>query len=253
MDTDSVAAPIESVRTPKLTEIVADVLRHRILTGVIKEGENLPHEQELAAQLGVSRPTLREVLRVLESESLVRPRRGSREGAVVSAPSVDYAAQYFGYLLQYSGTTLDDLARSRLMLEPPLAAQLTRDHDDSDLEALREALDREAAALARPGRFRSAEVRYHELVCTLAGVETMAIFARQLNWILRRLAEEHRATPGNDGRSQAEVAHKAHERLFKLIESGDAEKAEQFWYKHVFEVDERLLVGREGQHVVDLY
>jgi DNA-binding FadR family transcriptional regulator len=59
---------------------------------------------------------------------------------VVIAPTIDSAARYFGYLLQYSDTTLEDLARARLMLEPPLVATLARDHDEEDLTALRAAL-----------------------------------------------------------------------------------------------------------------
>jgi GntR family transcriptional regulator, transcriptional repressor for pyruvate dehydrogenase complex len=253
MGSEANVAPIESVRTPKLTEVVADVLRRRILTGTVSEGDNLPPEQELAAQLGVSRPTLREVLRVLESESLIRPRRGSRDGAMVTAPSIASAARYFGYLLQYSDTTLEDLAIARLMLEPPLVARLASNHTDDDLIALRGALSREQTAIDAPGEFRSARVRFHEVACTLAGVETMSIFVRELNWVLRRLAEEHRASVGKDGRSEAATAHRAHTRLFELVESGDAEQTREFWYRHVSEVDKKLLFGHEGQRVVDLF
>src|SRR5262245_28731201 len=107
--------PMESLRTPKLPAVVADALRRRILTGALRPGDNLPLEHQLAAQLGVSRPTLREALRVLEAESLIRTRRGSRGGAEVIGPSVESAARYVGYLLQFSGTTLDDLAKTRLL------------------------------------------------------------------------------------------------------------------------------------------
>lgn len=245
--------PVKSTSSPKLTEVVADVLRREILTGTISEGDNLPLEQDLAVQLGVSRPTLREALRVLESESLIRPRRGSREGAVVIAPTIDSAARYFGYLLQYSDTTLEDLARARLMLEPPLVATLARDHDEEDLTALRAALARESVALDESGEFRFAQVMFHELACTLAGVETMSIFIRQLNWVLRGLVDEHRAPQGNYNQAQAAKAHKAHARLVELVESGDYEKTLEFWHDHVCEIDKRLLFGQEGKRVVDLY
>jgi DNA-binding FadR family transcriptional regulator len=245
--------PVKSVSSPKLTEIVTDVLRREILTGKIRQGDNLPLEQDLAVQLGVSRPTLREALRVLESESLIRPRRGSREGAVVIAPTIDSAARYFGYLLQYSDTTLEDLARARLMLEPPLVALLAREHNDEDMAVLRAALDRERVALEESGEFRFAQVMFHELACTMAGVETMSIFIRQLNWVLRGLVDEHRAPQGNYNQSEAAEAHKAHARLVELVDAGESEKTLQFWHDHVCEIDKRLLYGQEGKRVVDLY
>ncbi len=245
--------PVKSEKTPKLPEVVADMLRREILTGTLSEGDNLPLEHELATQLGVSRPTLREALRVLESESLIRSRRGSREGAVVMAPTVDSAARYFGYLLQYSGATLEDMARARLMIEPPLVASLAREHDDADVAVLHEALARENAALKESGDFRLAQVMFHESACTLAGVETMSIFIRQLNWVLRGLVDEHRAPQVNYSQSQAAKAHRAHAHLVELIESGDYEDTLDFWHEHVCEIDKRLLFGQEGKRVVDLY
>jgi DNA-binding FadR family transcriptional regulator len=213
----------------------------------------LPREQELGAQLGVSRPTLREALRVLETESLIRPRRGSREGAEVTAPNVESAARYVGYLLQYRGTTLEDLARTRLMLEPPLMGQLAATRDPAVIAQLRDALDQEEAALAASGEFRPSKARFHELACDLAGIETMAIFVRQLNWVVDRLNEQHRATPNPNRRRHAARAHRAHTHLMKLVESGDAEGAQEFWREHVAAIDKQLLSGREGQRVVDLF
>jgi len=247
------AQRIGSVRLPKLPTVVADALRRRILSGTLRQGDSLPLEQELSAQLGVSRPTLREALRVLEAESLIRPRRGSRAGAEVTAPTVDSAARYVGYLLQYQGTTLEDLARTRLMLEPPLAGQLAATRDPAVLARLRDALEQEEAAIAAPGEFQPAQARFHQLVCDLAGIETMAIFVRQLNWVLTRLTEEHRAASHRDRRRQATKAHRAHARLYALVEAGDAAAAQQFWHQHVAEVDKQLLSGREGQRVVDLF
>lgn len=253
MARDTGIGPMESVRTPKLPAVVADVLRRRILTGALPQGGKLPPEQELIAQLGVSRPTLREALRVLEAESLIRPRRGSRDGIEVTAPSTDSAARYVGYLLQYRGTTLDDLARTRLMLEPPLAAQLGTRLDEHALAQLREALDKEESALNAPGEFKPADARFHELVCDLAGLETMAIFVRQLNWVLQRLTEELQATRRRDDRRGAARAHRAHVRLVELLEAGETEAIQPFWHTHVAEVDKHLLHGREGQRVVDLF
>src|SRR5439155_5195777 len=66
-----------AVRVPKTAELVAAHLRRQIVRGELKEGDALPPETALMEQFNVSRPTLREAFRVLESEALITVRRGS--------------------------------------------------------------------------------------------------------------------------------------------------------------------------------
>ena len=85
-----VAAP---VKVPKTAELVATQLRNQIIRGELREGDALPPESTLMEQFAVSRPTLREAFRVLESEALISVRRGARGGARVHAPNGDVAAR----------------------------------------------------------------------------------------------------------------------------------------------------------------
>ena len=68
------------VRAPKTGELIATHLRRQIVRGELRPGETLPAESQLMEQFGVSRPTLREAFRILESEPLISVRRGSRGG-----------------------------------------------------------------------------------------------------------------------------------------------------------------------------
>ena len=74
------------VRAPKIAELIADQIRGNIVRGVLKAGDTLPPEVVLGKQFGVSRPTLREAFRILENESLIVVRQGSRGGVVVVHP-----------------------------------------------------------------------------------------------------------------------------------------------------------------------
>ncbi|WP_459976700.1 FadR/GntR family transcriptional regulator, partial [Mycobacterium avium] len=85
----------------RAAEVIAGQIRRRIIRGELGEGEALPTENELLIQFGVSRPTLREAIRVLESESLIEVKRGSRGGIRVSVPRVEIAAHYTGLMLEY--------------------------------------------------------------------------------------------------------------------------------------------------------
>src|SRR3954468_8844232 len=115
----STAGPVgpvgRSMRAAKTGEMIAAYLRGRIVRGELAEGDNLPSEVELMAQFAVSRPTLREAFRILETEQLIVLRRGSR-GARILAPDVAVAARYVGLLLQVSGTTLADVYAARSVL-----------------------------------------------------------------------------------------------------------------------------------------
>ena len=71
----------DKVRVPKVAELVAAEIRRLIVRGEVEEGAALLPESELMVEFGVSRPTLREAFRILESESLISVTRGSRGGA----------------------------------------------------------------------------------------------------------------------------------------------------------------------------
>jgi DNA-binding FadR family transcriptional regulator len=79
--------PLTPVRLPKTAEVLADVLRRRVLDGELSPGDRLPSEAGLMTRYQVSRPTVREALRLLEAEELVEVRRGARGGPVVRRPS----------------------------------------------------------------------------------------------------------------------------------------------------------------------
>src|SRR5215475_2209197 len=89
----------QPVRAPKTSELIAARLRRQIVRGVVKPGDKLPPETQLMGQFGVSRPTIREAFRILETERLIVVRPGSRGGAQVAAPDLTVAARYVGLLL----------------------------------------------------------------------------------------------------------------------------------------------------------
>src|SRR4051794_12700682 len=137
----------QHVRVPKTAELVAISLRRQIVRGELGPGEALPSESALMEQFGVSRPTLREAFRLLESESLIEVRRGVRGGARVNAPDPEVAARYAGLILEYSNATLGDVHRASAVIEPPCARLVAAKHTAAGLDRLHAALEQEKAAL----------------------------------------------------------------------------------------------------------
>lgn len=112
-------------RLPTGASIVAGEIRGRILRGELPEGASIPNEAELMQHFGFSRATVREGLRLLEVDHLVRPRRGPRGGGTVTAPSIQAAGWQLGLLAQHAGATVSHVLDARLLLERVAAATLS--------------------------------------------------------------------------------------------------------------------------------
>jgi len=116
----------------RTAEIVADELRRQIVEGQLADGDLLPRQEVLVEQFGVSLVSLREALRILETEGLVSVRRGNRGGAVVHAPAKANAAYMLGLLLQSDYVPLADLGTALQELEPICAAFAARRPDRNE-------------------------------------------------------------------------------------------------------------------------
>src|SRR6202020_1559028 len=126
-----------AVRVPKTAELIASRLRRQIVAGELAEGVSLPSEAELMGQFQVSRPTLREACRILEAESLIVVRRGSRGGVQGTAPQLGVAARYAGLLLQAERVRIGDVYEAQLVIEPAAARMLAERRTMEDLADLR--------------------------------------------------------------------------------------------------------------------
>jgi DNA-binding FadR family transcriptional regulator len=249
----------DRLRVPKIAEMLADEIRRSIVRGELKEGDRLPSEAEMTSQFGISRPTLREAFRILESESLVIVRRGSRGGAEVRAPNPDVAARYAGLVLQARGTTLGEIYLARVALEPP-AARLLADNADADsIRVLREALDDEADAMSDAEAFGRKTARFHELVVELAGNNPLTLFEHVLAEIIEvqqvtTWVDVHRGENPDPAalRRSFRRSHQTHRRLVELVQAGQPAEAEAWWRKHV-QALEQFFKSQAARRVIDLF
>ena len=235
------------VRVPKAAELVAGLLRRRIVRSELGPGDSLPSESELMEVFGVSRPTLREALRVLETESLIEIRRGVHGGARVTSPDPQVAARYAGLILEYRNATVGDVYQASAMIEPPCARELARRHTAGDVRRLRAALNAEKAAMGDPLRLLAAQDDFHRLVVDLLGNETMTLLVGIVRSIVDRANTAHAATHDSPAlRSQARKGHRAHTKLVDLIEAGDAVAAHDLWTRHITATDDVVNAADAG-------
>jgi len=223
-----------SAATPrKAAELVAEDIRTSIAEGRLEPGHRLPPQPELATHFSVSAPTLREALRILETDGLVSVRRGVKGGTIVSAPNLSAMSRQLGMYLQMNGATVADAYAARLALEPPavalLADRLTPEVKAELLDAidqLRRSLD-DSAAVAAPA------ARFHTLLLERCGNVTFAA----LGGVTAHVLERHIATairsslPGGDLRELGEIDIGRQMKLIDLLDAGDGPGAETFWRK----------------------
>ena len=218
----------------KAADVVAAALRRRIILGELQEGDVLPHEGVLLDDLGVSKPTLRQAIRILESESLVTVRLGSRGGIHVSVPRIETAAGYAATVLEYRGTTTSDLFEAAAALEGPCAAMLARSRTTEQLERLRTAAETEAAMRDDPQRLLELENDFHRLMIDMAGNATLRVLCEMVRVIIDAATRRYLAGTRPDVHGPAvQAGARTHLRVVDLIERRDAEGAEALWRKHI--------------------
>ncbi|OBF12027.1 FCD domain-containing protein [Mycobacterium sp. ACS4331] len=255
-------AAAKLVRAPKTAELIADELRSRIVRGVLKKGDALPTEVELVKQFGVSRPTLREAFRILESESLIVVRRGSRGGVLVSSPETSVAARNFGLLLQMSGTTLADVYEARMVFEPAAAEMLATRATPNDIADLK-ASTVELASMVNEGpenadlrEWSAATFRFHDLIMERSGNTTIALISAVLREVVTRHMERvvSSATDPAIIEKQFKQTVRNFNRLIALVEAKDADGARALWTSHMSHAGRKMLWGQLAtESVIDLY
>ena len=212
---------------PRLAEMVAAILRDRILAGQLGDGVGLPRQEDLLAEFGVSQPSLREALRILESEGLISVRRGSRGGAVVHVPDAGHVARTAALVLGVRGVPPVDVAQALSLIEPVCAA-LCAGRDDRDA-AVVPALQAAHAACVRAvdddEDYPRAALAFRRALVELCGNATLALVAGSLGelWSIDAAAGPATGPAGVRADRGADLAAQA--ALVQRITDGDADGA----------------------------
>jgi DNA-binding FadR family transcriptional regulator len=228
-------------QTPRrrIAETVAAELRSRILVGEAGAEDQLPTQDQLVREFGVSYPSIREALRILETEGLVTVRRGSVGGAEVHRPDESSAAYHLGLALQGARVTLGDLAVGQQMLEPMCAAEcaMREDRAEAVVPALLANLDAGERTVGDTAAFMDNAREFHELLLACTPNATVRYVVRTLAvlWAAQQEAWSDVLTQRGDYPTPEEsaAALATHRRIAETIAAGDAAAAQRLARAHL--------------------
>src|SRR3954471_5333858 len=144
---------------------VAQAIRVYIAERGLQPGDRVGTEHDLAAEFGVSRPTLREALRILAASHLIRASQGRTGGIfVANTPQVGMATnigESIAGMLSTERLSLHELVETRMFLEVPLAALVAETADTATVDELKAAIEEQRGHLPGTPTFNAADARFH--------------------------------------------------------------------------------------------
>jgi DNA-binding FadR family transcriptional regulator len=231
-------------RAPRVTEEAIDKIRERIVSGAWGPGDRLPRESELAAELGLSRNSLREAVRALSQLRVLEVRQG--DGTYVSSLEPDLLLESTGFISHLLlGDTEIELYEVRRILEAAAAALAAGRIDQLERSELAEILERMQRA-KNVEELVEADVAFHAVIAKAAGNAVLASLLASLSTRTMRVRLWH----GRAAEDALDETREEHRRIYEAIAAGDAELARAAATAHIASGERwlraQLAPGRNG-------
>ena len=223
-----------AVRKKRLFEDVARQVQQLIVDGVLKPGDLLPPERQLAELFGVSRNSVRDAIRVLELTGMVVARQG--EGNVVADVSTEMLVAPIAMLLLRKRKLVAELLDVRKMLEPAIAARAAVHASTDQIARLESILRRQHDKVLRGQTAIEEDSEFHYTIA-LAAKNTVVL--KLLDVLMELLRETRARSLQVEGRRERSLA--GHRRVLEAIKRRDAAAAERAVRQHLEEIESIVL------------
>ena len=225
------------------SEQVAVQIQHHIHEEGLAPGDFLGREEDLASDFGVSRPTLREALKLLASGNLIRASKGPGGGIFVAHTADEgmgrSLSDAIAMMLETGSVTLEELLDARLLLEVPLAGLAAYHAGADDVRRLREAVEA-AAGASDPDELAAFDSQIHEAIAAAGGNRMLQALT---GWVFE-VVQPSVNTALHGAIVQSAIVEQ-HEALLAAIEKGDAPRAERAMKDHLLYLRDVLRMVRE--------
>jgi DNA-binding FadR family transcriptional regulator len=220
------------ITTERAFEHVSTKIKSLIFKGILKAGDKLPSETELARQFDVGRQTIREALRVLELSGFLTIQRGATGGPMISDTISDTISNSFLDAMQMKTVTIDDLTVARLEIEKVVLSHAINNADSSDIERLRENVLKAKEKVEGNIQAFSENVQFHRL---LANASKNHVFVLIQGAIMAVVADFLSRVEPDLAKSKQVV--KSHEDILNAIIRRESDEALRLLEKHLLDIE----------------
>lgn len=225
--TNALELPV--VEMPKKANILADILREKILGEELREGDSLPSEREMMASTGLSRSSVREAINLLEIQGLVKTRPGRNGGSVVSKPRTEIMVEPIELFIRAKRLPFRSLTEVRESLEPAGARLAALNRVEHDLEKLDLLCDQLEENIHDVTAYLDINMQWHMAVMEASHNELLFGFMKALSNTL------HAATDLEEFNSQEsrQIVARVHRKIVEAIRDQDGDAAKRRMERHV--------------------
>lgn len=214
---------------PKAADILADQLRDMIVSGRLKPGGFLPTERQLVGDSGLSRTSVRDALRVLESEGLITTKVGRAGGSMITLPGRDAVARSVELFVRTHGIRLESLLDCRVAVEPTLAGLAARHRTPEQLREIEEIHAEFVNSVENVQAYKSINLDWHLAVARASQNEPLTALMEAVSRPVRDAMDYQHVTT-IDLRHSAIAAHG---KIMEALRSQDSATAARRMERHV--------------------
>src|SRR5580700_1353991 len=214
---------------------IAEVIKDWIAERGLKSGDRLPQERDLISLFGVSKGTIREALKALDAQGIIKTRTGPGGGAFIAPVTECGALELLGNYFFFKGLTIGDIYQLRIRLEPEATASVVgrlSEQDFARLESKMKVYDHPPATIEEERQQRVAELEFHELLIGYCPNPLMAFTCRFLISLLKNLTICRRIydIPNPELRQSGRSYQM---RLMRALRKGDATAVRKIMDQHM--------------------
>ena len=233
---------LEKVQRVTTDVLVADKIKDWIGSNGLRPGDKLPSEQEMCAELGVGRHTLREGIKRLAQMGMVESRTGA--GTFICDASLDRMQDYLDSYRQMSNLSTSDIYDVRSALESYGARMAARNAGQEDLARLRETVERMADSLEKPARypeFVQSNLDFHMGVAACSGNLFLMEVLQSVKGLIGTTIDN--AEPNLEKQKFSLAGHR---RILRALEDRDPERASREMLEHLTGMSQKNSARRAG-------
>lgn len=220
---------IEPLTLMRASRVLADRIRELILGGTFVSGTMLPAERDLVTDSGISRGSVREALKILETEGLVEIRTGRSGGALVTAPTPELLTRSVQVFVRANTVDLKTLLECRVAIEPSLARLAAENATAEQVAEIRRFHLKAEETIDDVVRYRPANFAFHMAIAKAAQNEPLAAFMEAISG---PVLEERGFAKMTDPQTRR-AAVKEHEQILQAIERHDGDEAARLMQDHL--------------------